>query len=89
MNSSTNSGMESWVEDVTVFLVQYVTSTCVHNSLDLDARVVQLFGEGVYSLQQIFASLRVNVGPPCGDLNCRRVYTQEYIDKHFFIDSVK
>lgn len=45
------------------------TCTCVHDPLDLDAGVVQLLGKGVHSLEQVFARLRVNVGPPCGDLN--------------------
>lgn len=43
--------------------------TCVHNSLYLDARVVQLLGKGVHSLQQVLAGLRVNVGPPCWNLD--------------------
>lgn len=51
----------------------------MHNSLDLDARVVQLFGKGVDSLKQVFASLGVNVGPPCWDLNCSGINTQKYL----------
>lgn len=41
----------------------------MHDPLYLDARVVQLLGEGMHSLQQVLARLWVNVGPPCGDLN--------------------
>lgn len=49
--------------------------TCVHNPLYLDAGVVQLLGEGVHSLQQVLAGLRINVGPPCWDLNCAHKQT--------------
>lgn len=43
--------------------------TCVDDPLYLDALVVQLLGEGVDGLQQVFTRLRVDVGPPCRDLN--------------------
>lgn len=43
--------------------------TCVHDPLDFDAGVVQLLCEGVHSLQQVLAGLRVDVGPPRRDLN--------------------
>lgn len=44
--------------------------TCVDDAFYLDAGVVQLFGESVDGLDQVLARLRVNVGPPGGDLNC-------------------
>lgn len=43
--------------------------TRVNDPVDLDAGVVQLFGEGVNSLQQVFTRLWVDVGPPGRDLD--------------------
>lgn len=43
--------------------------TCVHDSLYLYALIVQLLGEGVHGLQQVFAGLWVDVGSPCRDFN--------------------
>lgn len=42
----------------------------MHDPLDFDARVVQLLGEGVHSLQQVLTGLWVDIGPPRRDLNC-------------------
>lgn len=44
-------------------------STCVNDSLYLDAGVVELLGEGVHGLQQVLAGLRVDVGPARRDFN--------------------
>jgi len=51
--------------------------TCVHNSVYLDALVVQLLGEGVHSLQQVLAGLWVDVRSPRWDLNCNRTHREK------------
>lgn len=43
--------------------------TRVNDPVDLDAGVVELFGEGVNSLQQVFTRLGVDVRPPGRDLD--------------------
>lgn len=54
----------------------------MHDSLYLDALVVQLLGEGVHRLLQVLARLRVDVRPPSWDLNCNNGDGKKGLEKN-------